>query len=532
MTGLLLPFRFEAPQLKAQLNNIDAGEWTPHYNERDYGGDWRGVALRSHSGKSSDLITKPPGSSEFVDTPLLERCPYFQTVLSMFDCPLKSVRLLSLAPQSFIREHSDHALDFEDGEVRIHVPVQTSSDIEFYLNGARLLLEEGHSYYLNVNLPHRVNNRSHEERIHLVIDAEVNAWLRELFAANQTPIPTCAPHPKGYEAFREVVLRDRSLQDELRVLETPAEVINTVVKQGEQRGYQFTPADVEATRNRIPLSSASTLHGYLPAKYNAGRLQWVHIGRHRLTEPFFDDTIHQCLRNPYASLFRQNTRLEVLEQLDEPALEPAGFIFHTSRCGSTLVSQMLSSLPRTIVVSEPPVIDDILQSGVDNQVQWLRQIVRALGRRRTGEETHLFIKLDAWLIHKLPVIRAAFPNTPWIFLSRNLDEVVASQLRSPGLHCAPGAMPDPTILQLTREDITGLAREQWCIEVLKKIQKSALKYREEPYGLYVDYADLPGAVWTAIAPHFNLKLSKEDMDAMCVITTRHAKTGEPWTGRG
>ena len=92
-------------------------------------------------------------------------------------------------------------------------------------------------------------------------------------------------------------------------------------------------------------------------------------------------------------------------------------------------------------------------------------------------------------------------------------------------------MPDPTILQLTREDITGLAREQWCIEVWKKIQKSALKYREEPYGLYVDYADLPGAVWTAIAPHFNLKLSKEDMDAMCVITTRHAKTGEPWTGR-
>ena len=196
MTGLLLPFRFEAPQLKAQLDNIDPGEWTPHYNERDYGGDWRGVALRSHSGKSSDLITKPPGSSEFVDTPLLERCPYFQTVLSMFNCPLKSVRLLSLAPQSFIREHSDHALDFEDGEVRIHVPVQTSSDIEFYLNGARLLLEEGHTYYLNVNLPHRVNNRSHEERIHLVIDAEVNEWLRAAIRRQPDPYPHLRSAPE------------------------------------------------------------------------------------------------------------------------------------------------------------------------------------------------------------------------------------------------------------------------------------------------------------------------------------------------
>ncbi len=440
------------------------------------------------------------------------------------------MRLLSLAPQSFIREHSDHALDFEDGEVRIHVPVQTSSDIEFYLNGARLLLEEGRTYYLNVNLPHRVNNRSHHERIHLVIDAEVNDWLRELFAANQIPIPTCVPHPKGFESFREVVLCDRSLQDELRVLNTRSELMDALVQHGDKRGYQFTPADVDATRNRIPLSSASTLHGYLPAKYAAGTLQWVHIGRHRLTEPFFDDTIRQCLRVPYTSLFRQNTRLETLEHLDEAALQPAGFIFHTSRCGSTLVSQMLASLPRTIVVSEPPVIDDILQSDVDNQVHWLRQIVRAFGRRQTGEQTHLIIKLDAWLIHKLPVIRAAFPNTPWIFLSRKLSEVIASQLRSPGLHCAPGAMPDPSVLHLTPEDITRLTREQWCTEVLEKIQESALNYREEPYGLYVDYADLPGAVWTTIAPHFNLKLTEEDMESMRVTTTRHAKTREPWTG--
>jgi hypothetical protein len=92
-------------------------------------------------------------------------------------------------------------------------------------------------------------------------------------------------------------------------------------------------------------------------------------------------------------------------------------------------------------------------------------------------------------------------------------------------------MTDPTILQLTKEDITRLTREQWCIEVLEKIQESARKYREEPYGLYVDYADLPDAVWTTIAPHFNLNLTEEDIESMRMTTTRHAKTREPWIRR-
>ena len=34
---------------------------------------------------------------------------------------------------------------------------------------------------MNFNLPHSVNNKSKTARIHLVIDAVVNDWVRELF---------------------------------------------------------------------------------------------------------------------------------------------------------------------------------------------------------------------------------------------------------------------------------------------------------------------------------------------------------------
>src|SRR5205807_1183421 len=44
------PFRFDPKQLQAGLNGIQADAWTPHYNERDFCGQWSGVALRSLSG--------------------------------------------------------------------------------------------------------------------------------------------------------------------------------------------------------------------------------------------------------------------------------------------------------------------------------------------------------------------------------------------------------------------------------------------------------------------------------------------------
>ena len=182
----MLPFRFDPVRLKADLARVCENEWTPHFNERDYGGDWRGVALRSQNGAKSFLLASFVGAAEFRDTELMDRCAYFREVLSVFECPVKAVRLLSLGAGSFVREHTDHALSYEDGEMRIHIPVQSSADVGFYVDGERLLLEEGGTYYINVNLPHRIFNGSDVDRVHLVLDIEVNDWVDELVRAAST----------------------------------------------------------------------------------------------------------------------------------------------------------------------------------------------------------------------------------------------------------------------------------------------------------------------------------------------------------
>ncbi len=174
-----LPLRFDPAVLEADLDRIPGERWTAHFNTGDYEGDWSAVALRGPAGAVHPIqeIAANPGTGEWADTELVAACPAFAQVMGTFRCPLHSVRLLRLAPGAVIREHTDHSLSFADGEVRIHLPVRTSSAVRFHLNGELVPLQAGDVWYLNVNLPHSVENRGPEPRVHLVLDCEVNDWL-------------------------------------------------------------------------------------------------------------------------------------------------------------------------------------------------------------------------------------------------------------------------------------------------------------------------------------------------------------------
>src|SRR5206468_1319466 len=72
---------------------------------------------------------------------------------------------------------------------------------------------------------------------------------------------------------------------------------------------------------------------------------------------------------------------------EHPGLRPNGFIFHVSRCGSTLVSQMLAALAQNVVISEAPPIDAVVRAchvrpdlSLDQHAQWLRWMIEALGQ--------------------------------------------------------------------------------------------------------------------------------------------------------
>lgn len=176
-----LPFTFDPARLQADLARIQPEEWIPHFNNQIFEGRWSGVALRSVGGVTGKLYSGLQERSACTDTPLLQRCPYLREVLDTFQCPLQSARLLMLEPRSHILRHKDPYLGYEEGEVRLHIPIQTDPEVRFYLEGDRVRMEVGECWYLNLSRHHWVDNFSDTPRVHLVIDCEVNAWLAAHF---------------------------------------------------------------------------------------------------------------------------------------------------------------------------------------------------------------------------------------------------------------------------------------------------------------------------------------------------------------
>ncbi len=180
---LRLPFRFDPARMRSEVAGLAESDWVPHYNARDYEGDWTGVALRATGGLDGWLFPAPPGGAPYADTPTLGRLPYLAQVLAAFECPLETARLLRLHAGSSIREHVDRALGYEDGLARLHVPIVTNPDVTFHLDGEPVPMGEGECWYFDARRPHRVDNRSAEHRVHLVIDCVVDDWLAGIFVA-------------------------------------------------------------------------------------------------------------------------------------------------------------------------------------------------------------------------------------------------------------------------------------------------------------------------------------------------------------
>lgn len=183
---LQLPFYFDTTRLKDAVAALENKKWQLHYQVRHYEGDWTALPLRSINGQADNVMISPIPGSEYADTVFLKESPYLQKILNQFKCPLMAVRLLKLNAGSVIKEHHDAELCYEQGEIRIHIPITTHPDVAFYLDKERMPLQEGECWYMNFNLPHSIINNSNIDRVHLVIDAEVNDWVKALFSQPNT----------------------------------------------------------------------------------------------------------------------------------------------------------------------------------------------------------------------------------------------------------------------------------------------------------------------------------------------------------
>ncbi len=337
-------------------------------------------------------------------------------------------------------------------------------------------------------------------------------------------------------AFCALTLEDLSLQTQLRQPDCADEstFLARLLDVARQRGFAFTAEDARRAMRERMLDGVAVIatpetplppDGWLPirASWQAGELyaHWAYFGARRLRQPFFEGDVRWCLAQPFNRLFRYVTAVEKLAAwLDErPHLQPSGFIFHMSRCGSTLVSQMLAAVESNIVVAEASPIDGVVQThvwtpdlGDERQHRWLRSIVAALGQKRGGDERRYFIKLDCWHSVALPLFRRAFPDVPWIFLYRDPVEVMVSQLRMPGAQMLPPGV-GPNFHRIERSYGPGAA-EDYYAQVLAKICEPVVAHFGQGGGLLVDYRELPEAVFSKILPHFGVAFGPAERAAM------------------
>ncbi len=250
-------------------------------------------------------------------------------------------------------------------------------------------------------------------------------------------------------------------------------------------------------------------------------------------DPFFDETIRRMYGHveQYDSDFRHQPPVDL-----EAHLEPTAFVFHMSRCGSTLFSNCLRSLDGAIVISEAQPCNTALTPYFEDvwpfdSTEWaaerdrlLRGFVACLGQRLKGDDQRLFFKFSSWNTSRMAILRALWPTTPWIFLSRDPVEVMVSNLKSKtGWMLLRDSPAQAKALFGWRDvDPREMSPEEYCARVLGQFCWTAKSLKSQRDQL-LDYRDLNlASVIRALAP-LSIEPNEEERARMAAQFSVYAK---------
>jgi hypothetical protein len=247
-------------------------------------------------------------------------------------------------------------------------------------------------------------------------------------------------------------------------------------------------------------------------------VDWCDLRCAASEEPFFDQTVARHLSDGRRQIVR--TSLQALSALPLPA-PPAGFIFHMSRCGSTLLARLLGMLEDVSVTVEASPINAFL--GASNLRMEEAELVELLPWLigRLGRSPHHIVKFSSWNVRRLAVLTKAFPGVPWIFLYRDPPETLASIVENPPQWMRHRS--DPQIGALFgAEGDAGVGDAEFAARILSGYCRNVLEHRQSS-GRLVNYSQLPEAAWTIVAPWFGLTCGPRDIARMRADAGFYAK---------
>ena len=249
-------------------------------------------------------------------------------------------------------------------------------------------------------------------------------------------------------------------------------------------------------------------------------VRWLEFGSAKLAEPFFVQTIER-LRHASPPANEAWSDLETLLKLAEglPPVTPAGFIFHVSRCGSTLIANALKTADRAVVVSEAPPLSILLHPdsysfgpSVDTWDRMRQALFRALisifAHYRGDEPAPVVIKFPSWNILFWSLVRSYWPHVPAIVIIRNPVEVMMGNLNGGGwmeFKKSPelaGRLFGWENLPRSVEEMSG---SEFAARVLRSFYRCAREMADQGARI-LDYQDIDARQIRAIAAFFQVDL--------------------------
>ena len=274
--------------------------------------------------------------------------------------------------------------------------------------------------------------------------------------------------------------------------------------------------------------SKPQLRGWLPvdAVVVDGRpgLCWMDMSDVSLTEPFFQQTVERAKENKQRD--EQFTEFDVLLQLEKvlESTPPTGFIFHSSRCGSTLVSNACRAITNSIVISEANAIDKLIARFITDAPEgsvkesiysvFLRGVVHALGQQRTGSERHLFVKFACCSFAQIERITRIWPRIPWVFLYRDPVETIVSNLTN----VPPWLVDDDrrvlaSITGASPAEVAEMRLEELCARTIGSLLSIAHRAVGDN-SMLVNYNQLSVPVISSVLRFFKVSPSVDEVSAI------------------
>ncbi len=197
-----------------------------------------------------------------------------------------------------------------------------------------------------------------------------------------------------------------------------------------------------------------------------------------------------------------------------------GFIFHMSRCGSTLFSNLLKCSSDAVVFSEPPIINSVLDpaksvSRLERQAL-IRSSINALSDFSSDKNILTVIKFRSWNIYFVDLIYSSFGFVPSIFIHRNGLEILSSIINKPsGWLRAKGTYSEffGGILGYSREEVIKMSHNEYVLRILRSFLTKVLNFKKQKI-VSVEYADIKNEFLRIASEVFSIHYSENELEIL------------------